>query len=131
MMSGSGGMSWEGFRRSTCVVYSLDDQGHIAGLPTKISLKALHESLEDCDHVNGELNIEGMAVYGESLVLAQRGNSVDEDGTPAKNLLIDLDLGEVLESIYTDLSVGVLELHRVRELRPRDLPSSTRARRTK
>ena len=33
MMSGSGGMSWEGFRRSTCVVYSLDDQGHIAGLP--------------------------------------------------------------------------------------------------
>ena len=113
MMSGSGGMSWEGFRRSTCVVYSLDDQGHIAGLPTRISLEALHDSLERGDHVNGELNIEGMAVYGESLVLAQRGNSVDENAKPAQNLLIYLDLGEVLESIYTDLSVGVLELRGV------------------
>jgi hypothetical protein len=113
MMSGSGGMSWEGFRRSTCVVYSLDDRGHIAGLPAKISLEALHDSLERCDHVDGDLNIEGMAVYGESLLLAQRGNSIDPDGRPAKNLLIHLDLGEVLESIYTDLSVGGLELQGV------------------
>lgn len=114
MMSGSGGMSWEGFRRSTCVVYSLDDQGHIGGLPAKVSLEALHDSLEQGDDVSGELNIEGMAVYGQSLVLAQRGNSVDEGGNPAKNLLIFLDLGEVLESIYTDLSVGVLELQGTR-----------------
>jgi hypothetical protein len=118
MMSGSGGMSWEGFRRSTCVVYSLDDEGHIAGLPAKISLQALHESLEQRDEVNGSLNIEGMAVYGQSLLLAQRGNSVDERGEPAQNLIIDLDLGEVLESIYTDLSVGGLEL---RGTRPYDL----------
>ena len=114
MMSGSGGMSWEGFRRSTCVVYSLDEQGHIGGLPAKVSLEALHDSLEEGDDVSGELNIEGMAVYGQSLVLAQRGNSVDENGTPARNLLIFLDLGEVLESIYTDLSVGVLELQGTR-----------------
>jgi len=114
MMSGSGGMSWKGFRRSTCVVYSLDDEGHIAGLPAKISLEALHESLEQGDKVNGDLNIEGMAVYDQSLVLAQRGNSIDEDGNPAQNLLIFLDLGEVLESIYTDLSVGVLELQGTR-----------------
>jgi hypothetical protein len=114
LMSGSGGMSWEGFRRSTCVVYSLDDQGHIAGLPAKVSLEALHDSLEKGDELNGELNIEGIAVYGQSLVLAQRGNSLDEDGAPAKNLLIHLDLGEVLESIYTDLSVGVLELQGTR-----------------
>jgi len=114
MMSGSGGMSWEGFRRSTCVVYSLDEQGHIGGLPAKVSLEALHDSLEQGDDINGELNIEGMAVYGQSLVLAQRGNSVDENGDPAKNLLIFLDLGEMLESIYTDLSVGVLELQGTR-----------------
>lgn len=110
MMSGSGGMSWKGFRRSTCVVYSLDEHGHIAGLPAKVSLEALHESLERCDAVNGDLNIEGMAVYGSELILAQRGNSIDPDGQPAANLLIHLDLGEVLESIYTDLSVGGLEL---------------------
>lgn len=114
MMSGSGGMSSEGLRRSTCVVYSLDGEGHIAGLPAKISLKALHESLENGDQVTGDLNIEGMAVYGQSLVLAQRGNSVDAEGDPAANLLISLDLGEVLESIYTDLSVGVLELRGAR-----------------
>ena len=122
MMSGSGGMSWEGFRRSTCVVYSLDDRGHISGLPAKISLEALHESLEQGDHVNGDLNIEGMAVYGQSLVLAQRGNSVDADGNPAHNLLIFLDLGEVLESIYTDLSVGVLELQGTRSYELGHLP---------
>jgi Family of unknown function (DUF6910) len=122
MMSGSGGMSWEGFRRSTCVVYSLDDRGHIAGLPAKISLEALHDSLEKHDQVNGDLNIEGMAVYGESLVLAQRGNSVDENGNPAQNLLIHLDLGEVLESIYTDLSVGELELQGTRSYELGHLP---------
>lgn len=114
MLSGSGGMSWEGVRRSTCVVYSLDDDGHISGLPAKISLQALHESLEAGEHVTGALNIEGMAIYGPSLVLAQRGNSLDADGKPAKNVLIYLDLGEVLESIYTDLSVGELELQGTR-----------------
>ena len=115
LMSGSGGMSWEGFRRSTCVVYSLDDRGHIAGLPAKISLEELHDSLEKCEHVTGDLNIEGMAVYGQRLILAQRGNSIDPDGRPARNLLVHLDLGEVLESIYTDLSVGALELVDVKE----------------
>jgi hypothetical protein len=115
VVSGSGGMSWEGFRRSTCVVYSLDEQGHISGLPAKVSLEALHGSLEQGDRITGELNIEGMAVYGQSLVLAQRGNSIDEDGNPAKNVLIHLDLGEVLESIYTDLSVGGLELRGTRD----------------
>ena len=122
MMSGSGGMSWEGFRRSTCVVYSLDERGHIAGLPAKISLEALHESLESGDAVNGDLNIEGMAVYGTTLVLAQRGNSIDADGEPAANLLIHLDLGEVLESIYTDLSVGELELHGTKRYELGSLP---------
>lgn len=114
VLSGSGGMSWEGFRRSTCVVYSLDGEGHISGLPAKISLEALHESLERCEAVSGDLNIEGMAVYGSALVLAQRGNSIDADGAPAKNVLVHLDLGEVLESIYTDLSVGGLELRSTR-----------------
>lgn len=110
LMAGSGGMSWAGFRRSACVVYSLDAGGNIVGLPAKVSFEPLHQSLEDGDHVNGELNIEGMAVYGDRLLLAQRGNSFDANGEPAANLLIHLDLGEVLKSIYTDLAVGALEL---------------------
>lgn len=122
MVSGSGGTSWEGFRRSTCVVYSLDEHGHISGLPAKVSLEELHTSLEQGDAITGELNIEGMAVYGSHLVLAQRGNSIDDEGRPAQNALIFLDLGEVLESIYTDLSVGVLELRGTRTYELGHLP---------
>jgi hypothetical protein len=44
-MAGSGGVSWEGVRRSTCVVYSRDEDGHIVGLPAKVSLEGLHEYL--------------------------------------------------------------------------------------
>jgi len=115
IMAGSGGMSWEGVRRSTCVVYSRDEDGHIVGLPSKVSLEGLHEYLEGSPWLAGELNIEGMAVYGEHLVLAQRGNSADEEGRPAKNLLIRLSLAEVLESFYTDLRVGRCELEQIRE----------------
>ena len=112
MMSGSGGMSWEGFRRSTCVAYSLDDEGQIAGLPMRISLEALHDSLERGDHVNGELNIEGMAVYGESLAPANavtRWTRTRTGAEPAdrpgsrRSARVDLD----------DLSVGVLGLRGV------------------
>jgi hypothetical protein len=115
VMAGSGGMSWEGFRRSTCVVYSRDERGHIVGLPAKVDLEGLHEYLEGSPWLTGELNIEGMATYGQYLVLAQRGNSEDRDGTPAKNLLIKLSLAEVLESFYTDLRVGRCELEEIRE----------------
>jgi hypothetical protein len=115
IMAGSGGMSWEGVRRSTCVVYSRDQHGHIIGLPSRVSLEGLHEYLEGSPWLTGELNIEGMTVYGEHLVLAQRGNSRDEHDRPAKNLLVRLSLGEVLESFYTDLRVGRCELEEIRE----------------
>ena len=118
IMAGSGGVSWEGVRRSTCVVYSRDEHGHIVGLPAKVSLEGLHEYLEGSPWLTGELNIEGMAVHGRYLVLAQRGNSTGEDGRPADNLLIRLSLSEVLESFYTDLRVGRCELE---ELRSYDL----------
>jgi len=114
IMAGSGGMSWEGVRRSTCVVYSRDEAGHIVGLPAKISLEELHDYLESSPWLTGELNIEGMAVHGQDLVLAQRGNSAGEDGRPADNLLIRLSLAEVLESFYTDLRVGRCELEEIR-----------------
>ena len=115
VMAGSGGMSWEGKRRSTCVVYLRDEDGHIVGLPAKVSLEELHEELEGSPWLQGELNIEGMAVYGEYLVLAQRGNSTAQDGSPAKNMLIHLSLAEVLESFYTDLEVGRCEIEALRE----------------
>ena len=115
MMAGSGGMSWEGVRRSTCVVYSRDEKGNIVGLPSKVSLEGLHEYLEGSPWLAGELNVEGVAAYGEHLVLAQRGNSVDADGRPGKNMLVKLSLADVLKSFYTDLRVGKCELEEIRE----------------
>ena len=115
IMAGSGGMSWAGKRRSTCVVYLRDEDGHIVGLPAKVSLEELHEYLEGSPWLTGELNIEGMAVHGRYLVLAQRGNSTADDGSPAKSMLIHLSLSEVLRSFYTDLKVGRMEIEALRE----------------
>jgi hypothetical protein len=63
-----------------------------------------------------------MATHGRELVLAQRGNSSDEQGRPAKNLLVRLSLAEVLESFYTDLRVGRCELEEIREYDLGSLP---------
>ena len=117
LIAGSGGMSHGGTRRSIGVVYSLDENGHIVGLPSKVSFEGLHEYL-DKHVVIGELNIEGMCVYGTKLVLAQRGNSLDQDNNPAPNMLIWLTLAEVLESLYTDLKIDQCELE---EPRPYDV----------
>ena len=115
MIAGSGGTSWGGNRRSTCVVYLRDEDGHIVGLPAKVSLEELHEYLEGSPWLTGELNIEGLAVHGRYLVLAQRGNSTADDGTPAKSMLIHLSLSEVLRSFYTDLKVGRMEIEALRD----------------
>jgi hypothetical protein len=122
IMAGSGGVTWEGVRRSTGVVYSRDEDGHIVGLPSKVSFEGLHEYLEGSPWLTGELNVEGMATHGRELVLAQRGNSSDEQGRPAKNLLVRLSLAEVLESFYTDLRVGRCELEEIREYDLGSLP---------
>lgn len=113
LIAGSGGMSWGGTRRSLCVIYSMDEKGHISGLPAKISLEGLHEFLED--NVRGELNIEGICVHGPHIILAQRGNSFDDTNQPAPNVLIRLSLAYVLQSMYTDLMVSQCELEDVTE----------------
>ncbi|HEX2272609.1 MAG TPA: hypothetical protein VHG90_01915 [Acidimicrobiales bacterium] len=113
LVAGSGGVSWGGVRRSIGVAYSLDEEGHIVGLPAKFSLEGLHEYLEK-HVVIGELNVEGLCVHGQHLVLAQRGNSLDQEGNPAPNMLIRLSLTEVMRSLYTDLKIDQCELEEVR-----------------
>lgn len=113
LVAGSGGVSWGGVRRSIGVVYLLDEEGHILGVPAKVSLEGLHQFLEQ--HVTGELNIEGVCAHGQYLILAQRGNSIDKaTGEPAQNMLIRLSLAKVLKSLYTDLRVDQCELEEVR-----------------
>lgn len=109
LTAGSGGMSWGGKRRSIGVVYSLDHDGDIIGLPTQISLEELHEHLEA--QINGEPNIEGICIYQNQVVLAHRGNSFDTaKNEPGENMLIWLSLEEFLRSLYTDFKIGKLEL---------------------
>ncbi len=113
LIAGSGGVSRRGVRRSIGVTYLLDEKGHIVGLPSKISLEGLHEFLEK-RVIAGKLNIEGVCVHGHQLILAQRGNSLDDQGQPAPNMLIRLTLAEVLGSLYSDLQINQCELEEVR-----------------
>lgn len=120
---GSGGSSRHGTQRSSGVAFTLDADGRLAGLPCRIDLHPLHRFLSQ--HVTGELNIEGLCVWGEYVVLAQRGNSLDDDGQPAQNLLLMLSLEEVIESLLTDLEI---DPHELLELRPYDLGHLTTVR---
>jgi hypothetical protein len=61
------------------------------GEPSEVSLSRLHAALRQ---ELADLNIEGAAVTGERLWLAQRGNGKD-----GENALIELDLGQTLASL--------------------------------
>jgi hypothetical protein len=67
------------------------------GAPEEISLSSLYATLrKDL----ADLNIEGAAVAGDRLWLAQRGN-----GRDGENALIELDLGEALAGIRRDRAI--------------------------
>lgn len=107
LITGSGGMSRSGNRRSTGVVYPLDAYGAAIGLARDVSFEGLHQFLEQ--HVAGDLNIEGSTVYGTDLILAQRGNSIDKlTEKPGESMLIRVPLAEVMRSICNDFQVGEL-----------------------
>ncbi len=109
LITGSGGVTWGGRRRSKAVVYPLDGSGNAIGIAAPIDFEGLHAYLES--HVLGELNIEGSAVWNGQLILAQRGNCIDEATMqPGDNMLIRLSLNEVMRSICNDLKVDSLEL---------------------
>lgn len=111
LFAGSGGLTWGGRRRSIGVISTLDEHGHIIGLPTKISLEGLHEHLEQ-NVVSGDLNIEGICVSDDMVALAQRGNS--EGGVSS---LIFIHLEDVLRSLFTDLKIDRCEVSASREYR--------------
>lgn len=111
LITGSGGVSWGGIRRSIGVVYALDQSGSVLGLPAQVSFEGLHAFLDEHYTLPGDLNIEGTCVHGGELILAQRGNSIDErSGQPAENMLIRLSLLEVMRSICFDLQVDRMDL---------------------
>jgi hypothetical protein len=105
---GSGGSSKRGTTRSMGVAFTLDADGRLAGMPCRIGLEPLHSLLGR--HVTGELNLEGICVWDDHVVLAQRGNSLDDRGRPAKNQLLMLSREEIVRSLLTDLDVDPHEL---------------------
>ena len=107
LVCGSGG-SVPGGRRSIGVAFTLAEDGTLAGFPCPVGLGPLHRFLES--HVTGQLNLEGICVWGDRLMLAQRGNSVDDQGRPGENMLLALSLEKVLESMLTDLTIDAHEL---------------------
>ncbi len=84
----SGSKEW----RSKSCVLPLDGQGKIVGEPLPLDLSALFSFLKTKVR---KLNIEGVCVYGEKLLLANRGNSKQGD-----NAVVGLDLSKFLHQAY-------------------------------
>lgn len=101
--SGSGESRDRGF------AWSLDEDGALRGFPRVVDLSDLYEFLEQ--HVVEELNIEGVAVAGDRLVLFQRGNP--EGG--GANLVVHLSLDKVMNQLTSDFAIESSELYEVRE----------------
>jgi hypothetical protein len=87
-------------------VWGLGPDGALRGEALQIELTPLYGLLRD---ELGELNIEGAAVVGEHLWLLQRGNS--EVGV---NVVAELALSEVMDSLVRDRALAASELRRVR-----------------
>jgi hypothetical protein len=123
MVAGSGGYRVDSGerRRSMAVIYSLDADGHLIGSPSVMSMLPLHKMIEDRG-LGGELNIEGICVHREDLVLAQRGNSLDSYGQPAQNLLIRISLSDVMNSLLGDLLIQAQEVKSVQPFTLGQLP---------
>ena len=99
--SGSGGPE-----RSRGFAWELAPDGALRGDPIELDLAPVYEELRK---TAPELNIEGAAALGERLWLFQRGNT--EQGL---NLVAELDLAAVLESVHGDHRLDAPELAAVR-----------------
>lgn len=98
--SGSGPGRDRGF------VWALGADGSLRGEPRELSLAPVYALLGR--HV-AELNVEGATVIEERLWLLQRGNTKD-----GLNLVAELSLAAVMESLRRDLRIDAHELEAVR-----------------
>jgi hypothetical protein len=102
---GLGSGSGEG--RDRAFVWPLNADGSLRGEPQEIDLGPLYDLLgEQIPH----LNVEGACVMGERLWLLHRGNHSE-----ATNVVAELDLDAVMQSLHGDHRIDVHELAGVRE----------------
>ncbi len=102
---GLGSGSDEEGHRDRGFAWRLDADGSLDGEPSVIDLHPLYEMLRG---EIGKLNIEGSAVLGDQFWLFHRGN----DG--GRNVVAELALGEVMESLTGDLAIDAHELKAIR-----------------
>jgi hypothetical protein len=93
--------------------WALDAKGALRGEPASVDLAPLYDELGR--HV-AQLNVEGVTVCGDELLVAQRGNSAE-----GVNAIAVLELAGVLETLDRDASIGpaalrVIERHDLPEL---------------
>lgn len=86
--------------RRTAVLLALDERGDVQGAPRVLDLSDLFKAI---DKALGKLNIEGAIVFGDHLVLLQRGNKGD-----AGNALISLHLAAFLHALNHDKALDDL-----------------------
>ena len=101
---GLGSGSGEG--RDSAFVCSLEADGALRGEPRVVDLAPLYRLLNE--HVE-HLNVEGACVVGERLWLLHRGNHAE-----TTNVVAELSLPAVMESLRGDLRIDVDELADVR-----------------
>jgi hypothetical protein len=99
--SGSGGRE-----RDRGFVWALAPDGSLLGEPDEIDLSPVYDALRE---TAPDLNIEGAAALGDRLWLFQRGNT--DQGL---NIVAELELDAVLESLHTDRRLDAVELASVR-----------------
>ncbi len=98
--------SGSGERRDRGFVWSLQADGALRGEPRVVDLGPLYRLLGE--HVE-RLNIEGAGVMGDRLWLLHRGNHAE-----TTNVVAELSLPAVMDSLHGDLRIDVDELADVR-----------------
>jgi hypothetical protein len=91
--------------------WALDAHGALRGEPLPVDLRPLYEEL---GRHFAQLNVEGAAVCGDELLVAQRGNSAE-----GVNAIVLLDLASVLSSL---VGGATIEPGALRSIERHDLP---------
>lgn len=98
--------SGTGETRESGFVWSLGPDGELFGFPRIVDLAPLYDFQQQ--HV-ADMNIEGVGITGDRVVLVNRGNS--EEG---ENVAIFLSLEEMTEALLSDFKLDASELLEVR-----------------
>ncbi|HEX2087488.1 MAG TPA: hypothetical protein VHF89_17525 [Solirubrobacteraceae bacterium] len=91
--------------------WALDAHGALRGQAQPIDLAPLYDEL---GRHFAQLNVEGVTVFGDELLVAQRGNSAE-----GINAIVVLDLAAALEGLARDAALGPEPL---RSIETHDLP---------